>query len=220
MWKKLFGRSANPEHLRETMENGIVRKNIDWVREALDKGLDPNDQQGLWLEKASFSGNSEAVKELLKRGAQAAKCKESPLFTSIQQSLSNPAGHLDVVKLLVESGVDIEARDKNYGCSALVYTAAFTPRIDILDYLLSCNPDVNSQDNNGRTALVHALLDGKKEMAQKLIYRGANVYMASTYGEVPLDLAEEKGFTDIADLIRQKQGQAAPYSGPGTPANG
>jgi ankyrin repeat protein len=81
-------------------------------------------------------------------------------------------GQKEVVKLLLENGVDVNARQ---------YAE---------DYA------------NGRTALMLAARNGHKEVVELLIEKGADVNAGDEYGKTALELAYEKGHKEIAELIK------------------
>lgn len=57
---------------------------------------------------------------------------------------------LPAVKLLIESGADIELPEIEYGCSPLL-CAVSNERIEIVKYLLQFNPSLEKEDADGQT---------------------------------------------------------------------
>lgn len=81
------------------------------------------------------------------------------------------AADLEMVKLLVEQGADIQARDYR-GDVMPLHDAARLGSSDIIDYLLSQGADINSRDHYGFSALSYALRKGHVAPARHLIERG------------------------------------------------
>lgn len=68
--------------------------------------------------------------------------------------------------------------------------------------------DINVNHTNfvGWTPLLEAIVlnDGgakQQEIVKLLLDHGANPHMTDKYGKTPLELAREKGFSEIADLL-------------------
>ncbi len=78
--------------------------------------------------------------------------------------------NLDVIKLLVENGADIDygSGGKNAGNTSLMI-AAWSGFLQAADYFLSHNSCVNQQDSNGYTALMKACIKHDIKMAERLV---------------------------------------------------
>jgi ankyrin repeat protein len=66
-------------------------------------------------------------------------------------------GHLEAVKVLVERGADIEARDPLYKRSPLAW-ATFHAHPDVAEFLLKNGADANASDAYGNTPLKTATM--------------------------------------------------------------
>ncbi|KAL4466985.1 hypothetical protein ABPG74_010582 [Tetrahymena malaccensis] len=73
----------------------------------------------------------------------------------------------DIINLLIKYKIDINSRDKQ-GDTATHIAARKQKRIDILEMLISCNPDLKIQNNNHQTALDVAYEDKKKLIQSKI----------------------------------------------------
>lgn len=101
------------------------------------------------LHEAAWSGDVEAVRELIKSGADL-NVREpaggsSPLITAAT------FGQADVARLLIEAGADLDQQN-NDGSTALL-TAAFFCRTEIVEALLEAGADRSIPNNAGSTAL-------------------------------------------------------------------
>ena len=74
-------------------------------------------------------------------------------------------GDLETVKLLIENGADIDAKDKD-GYTVLMY-ASNNGNLEIIKYLVENGADINIKDKNGDTALNYARTEGIKEVLIK-----------------------------------------------------
>ena len=71
----------------------------------------------------------------------------------------------------------------------------------IASRLLEAGADVNSQDDDGMTALIWATYKGYKEIVELLINADADVNVMADDGMTALILAALKGHTEIAELL-------------------
>ena len=63
------------------------------------------------------------------------------------------------------------------------------------------NNNVNDCDGSGRTALIHAADNGKLEIVQLLLDKGANINYSSYIGGTSLLYAAGSGYLDIVQLL-------------------
>ena len=86
---------------------------------------------------------------------------------------SNP----DVIKVLLESGAEVNARNgKVFGKTALMYAAAFNTNPKIMKMLLAGGADINARGDDGMTALMCAAgWNSNPEVVKVLLAGGADV---------------------------------------------
>ncbi|MEG5059730.1 ankyrin repeat domain-containing protein [Microcoleus sp. A2-C5] len=72
---------------------------------------------------------------------------------------------------------------------------------DTVALLISKHPDVNSEDDDGRTLLHIAVSFKLKDVAKQLIAKGAFVNAKNNLGQTPLHLAVAQGSQDITELL-------------------
>jgi hypothetical protein len=124
----------------------------EMVRLLLDEGaeLEIEDNMGLTaLHWASREDRLETVQFLLSRGAEIDKTgldEATPLYSAVSR------GALQMTQLLLEGNADINARDGDFGQTALMRAAKYS-HVDILRVLLARGADVHLRDDEGISAL-------------------------------------------------------------------
>jgi ankyrin repeat protein len=74
-------------------------------------------------------------------------------------------GHLQIVKLLLEKGSQVNAQDEE-GDTALAYAAVRGAPKDVLNELIATGADVKHRNKRGKTAEALALENGHQENAE------------------------------------------------------
>ena len=116
------------------------------------------------------------------------------------------SGDLAKVKLLIEGGANLNARDRN-GHNALYY-AVYQGATDVASYLIDKGIEINVVGNTsfgwadmGDTALAMAIQKGNVEVVRRLLAAGADVNIKRSSGKSALQVASELGRTDILLLF-------------------
>ena len=147
------------------------------------------------IEKAAREGDLDAVKKLLQSNPElvneANKYGMTPLFWAAQQ------GNLDLAKLLVDKGADINVLSPIFGTA--LHRAVFMGHDQIAEYLLDKGAQTTAQNSTG-TVLHTAAIRGNLEAAKLLIDKGADVNTVNQNGEIPLFYALSTGSDRPSDL--------------------
>jgi ankyrin repeat protein len=91
------------------------------------------------------------------------------------------AENCDIVKLLIESGVNLTAKNGLSGETALT-EAVTKDNLDMAKLLAESGADLNARNNNGDSALIKAALLGLFDIAKLLIESGADVNIKNKDG--------------------------------------
>jgi ankyrin repeat protein len=115
---------------------------LDTLTALLDGGADPNLLDGLFhpLDYAAMNGRAKMADLLIAFGANIdAKDNlygETPLHLAIYANTEVPFIHLEVARLLIERGADVNAKDKN-GQTPMDYVKRYVPNAGMLQFLLT-----------------------------------------------------------------------------------
>ena len=118
-------------------------------------------------------------------------------------TLLNMAVHsmnLYIVNQLIEHGADVNLMG-NYDSPLLI--TSWRGSLPILKRLLNCpNINVNIQTPGGYTPLMFAVESGYLPIVKELINHGANINLRSSNGKNALDIAIEKGNSEIIGYLQ------------------
>ena len=139
--------------------------NPEIIKALLKAGADINahtiNGDDAFIIAAGDNPNPEILRVLLNAGANL-KTTNNQLSTALMASCQSSNIREDVVKFLIDSGIDINAQDK-YGMTALIY-ASMSAESNIVKLLLSSGADVNIKDNEGKNALDYSSGDDVKKI--------------------------------------------------------
>ncbi|KAM9069103.1 ankyrin repeat and SOCS box protein 3 isoform 5-T5 [Sarcophilus harrisii] len=112
-------------------------------------------------------------------------------------------GHVDVVKLLLRHGADVNGSHSMCGWNAL-HQAAFQEYTQLIKLLLKKGANKECQDDFGITPLFVAAQYGKMESLNVLISSGANVNCQAMDKATPLFIAAQEGHKNCVELLLSK----------------
>lgn len=107
---------------------------------------------------------------------------------------------LDLIKLVLSFGADINSNNNNWYETSLMIVAA-KGDIESVRYLLSLGANVDMVDCFGFSALFHACKWGLNEIAKELILHGANVNLVVDNEKSILMHAMERGKLELIKLL-------------------
>jgi len=114
---------------------------------------------------------------------------ETPLMSSAE------VGEVRTAKPLLAAGADIHARNNKkqtplmIGCIVRIHP--FYVRTPFVELLIQSGAEIDAQDKNGYTALIHAIDNAQYESAQALLKAGADKARKNISGETVFDIAKK-----------------------------
>ena len=139
---------------------------------AISCGWSDKDQ----LYVSSGEGDVQKVKELLAKGVdpnhrfQHLQREFQPYETPLIAAAEN--GHLEIVKLLMEAGADIDAQN-TYNSQSALFKAVLNRHRNVVDYLLDKGADPMSDEHFGLNILMLAIKQDDFNLVKLLIKYGA-----------------------------------------------
>jgi ankyrin repeat protein len=159
-------------------------------------GVEPN------IFEAAATGRVERVRQLLKQDPSLIHAWSPDGWTALHLNW----GHLDVARLLIDSGADLNANSKNKLNATPLQGAVASNRIDLARLYLSRGANVNCRSEEGTSPLHEAAGNGYLDFVKLLLENGANVNQKDDNGKTPLAIALQHKKTDIAKLLREHGG--------------
>ena len=171
--------STNNRETWWTSLSNIVNTAYSWVRDTYIS-LAYSD-----ICDAARNGSVLGVQHFLENGVSVDETKDVYRNTALHRAVKR--GHIDVVRLLVERGANIEAKESDK--STPLYLAAMLGHTDIARYLLDCGANIESQGYYKRTPLSVATFYKNIDVFRLLIERGANIEARDSDEETILHVA-------------------------------
>ncbi|WP_264687682.1 ankyrin repeat domain-containing protein [Wolbachia endosymbiont (group B) of Erynnis tages] len=112
-------------------------------------------------------------------------------------------GDLNLVKLLLDNGANIEAKNGEYQATPL-HGAVENYRIDVVKLLLNRGTNVNAEDKDNWTPLHYGADTNSPDIVKVLVDAHANLGAKGNYGKTPLDIAKDKGHNNIVECLEKK----------------
>ena len=168
----------------------------------IDRGADTNIQRQdhvSLLHIEARNGHLDVVKSILIMNANSVNVKggqndETPLhFANNSQGRDN----IEVVKLLIENGADVRAKDK-FNFTPL-HRAAFTGKYEIVDYLLKNHPELKAELLE---CLILACRMRQSEVVEVLLKHEAPVNASDSKHATPLRTTVLSGDVDLRSTLQ------------------
>ena len=178
---------------------------LDVLKKCLDNGIDINvtNRQGRTaIINASLNKHYECVSLLISAGADIDKQDQTCFNPFLLSCLNND---LTLLRLVLPANPNLDLLTRFGGVG--ITPASEKGHVEIVRELLEkTEMNVNHTNFVGWTPLLEAIVlndggDKQQQIVKLLLEHGANPHMTDKYGKKPLELAKEKGYTEIAALL-------------------
>jgi ankyrin repeat protein len=215
------GADVPPLTAETQFRSAVMRLDSEQAKALIDR--DPERLRDAWLMlTAAEAGRKEVVELLLKLGMNVDLADDTEM-RAVHAAVRGNA--IDVVKLLIEHGTDIDTPTKHYGgavgfaghfgyrdiaellapLSQDVWNLTFLGMTDRLEQVFKTDPPrVNAVHPRGGATPLHCLPDDEDEaveIAEFLLARGADPGRKNKDGQTPEQAARKRGLFDAADLL-------------------
>ena len=151
------------------------------------------------IHTAAANGDLDQVKDLLAGDATLISAEDQNATRDLPLHSAAGAGHLEVIRYLVEAGAEVDGGDSDG--STPLHVAALRGHLTCVEYLVENGADVALQDQNGAWALTFAFSGGNEEVVANLIESGAPLDLTTGNGITPLHYAAMRGMTGVFDQV-------------------
>ncbi|MFN4151290.1 MAG: ankyrin repeat domain-containing protein, partial [Candidatus Sericytochromatia bacterium] len=107
------------------------------------------------------------------------------------------------IKIILENAKSININEKFSGSPDILLNHVIKEKElnNLIDLVLSKNPDLNMIDNSNNKAFIYAVYSGNKEIIEKLINKDENIINFDYVSINPINIAIEKGNIDFLEYI-------------------
>jgi palmitoyltransferase len=176
-----------------------INNHVGVARFLLDRGAEIDAVGGDWslisgdlvatpFHWAARSGHTQMVTLLYKRNANL-YMKDSQGYNALH--LAVHAGHPMMIVYLLAIGMEVDTRDTMQR-TPLMWSAYQGNSLEGMNEILRNNPNLDTVDVTGYTALHWAVISGHLEFAKKLLEEGASHTVKDPEGKTPGDWANER----------------------------
>jgi ankyrin repeat protein len=210
-WVDHAGFEKVAPRIQDTMEYFFDADKSHWAAwcrvQMIDKpwgyfNFDNEVEDAFPLYYASLAGFYELVEHLVGKHPEHINARGGLMLTPLVAALRGK--HFDVAELLHRNGADVDIRDSCWG-DTLLRRASLIGVLDIMEWLLNHEADVNTQGHNGYTPLQSAAAEGQIQAFQMLIEHNADIHIQNTFGMTPLHAAaarDECGRDHIVNIMQ------------------
>uniref|UniRef100_A0A674P3G7 Euchromatic histone-lysine N-methyltransferase 2 n=1 Tax=Takifugu rubripes TaxID=31033 RepID=A0A674P3G7_TAKRU len=194
---------AQDKDLRTPLVEAIINNHIEVARYLIQSGacvyhVEEDGYTG--LHHAAKLGNLEIVNMLLETGQVDVNAQDSGGWTPIIWAAEHK--HLDVIKVLLNRGADVNIADKEL--NVCLHWAAYAGSVDIAELVLNAGCSLSSVNTHGDTPLHIASREGYLECVRLFLSRGADIDIMNREGDTPLTLARPDSPVWVALQINRK----------------
>ncbi|XP_065082934.1 tyrosine-protein kinase Shark isoform X2 [Ochlerotatus camptorhynchus] len=194
----IHGLDSLIEHYRES-SNGLVTR----LQTVCQSGPPPHDvrshgKENL-LHRATEKSNYTVVSEMIKCGYKNIDSKNEHGQTAVH--LACLYAEANILEKLIEGGANINNRDTQ-GNTPLHYACRKSTGLEMARLLINAGTNVQARNKEtGWVPLHEAAANGNLETVQELLALRVPHMPRTSYGELPVDLAKEKGHAAVVDFL-------------------
>jgi ankyrin repeat protein len=126
------------------------------------------------IHEAVREGDIEKVKKIIKENSKLVNEKDNQINTPLH--IAAVKGYIDISKLLIEKGADLEAKNM-YGNTPLL-DASRIGSANMIKFLIESGADINALDNYGTSIIARVTRRGLKEIVNLLIEKDVEIPVA------------------------------------------
>ena len=114
-----------------------------------------------------YKNNYKKIEEAFKEGADVNMKNDNGVWFLL---VASGHGNARMVNLLLEKGIDVNITDDyDYNNNTALSTAVINAKYDVVELLIEKGADINKENNNGDTPLIHAIRFEDYDMVQLLL---------------------------------------------------
>lgn len=152
------------------------------------------------IHEAAKAGDTAQVKSILKDTPGAMTQPDSNGITALHHAAFK--GRLDVVKLLIGAGADVNAEDNSGGTP--LHAAVIGGHADVAGFLIASGANIEAKEADGWTPLYTAAYTGRKELVMLLLAKGADPLAKDFGGRTPVYAAQKAGHAEILQILQER----------------
>ncbi len=198
----------NPLILRVRTPNGTLVLTAAYygAGDALKLLLERTQEDALDVYEAATTGNARRLKTILGQSRKRVNDANEEGFSPL--GLAAFFGHPEAVKVLLESGADVNLKPPSRFANTAVDAAVAGNHAEVARILLAAGADPNVRSEGNATTLHKAAQHGNLDIVRMLLDHGADPNAIRDGGHTPVDDAREKGHAAVVDLLKARGAKA------------
>jgi ankyrin repeat protein len=155
--------------------------------------------QGGEIHRAIEAGDLALVKQILESDPSAITQRANNQFRELPIHFAANTGNVEIARLLLEAGADIDAGDSDN--STALGVAAMRKHGEMVTFLIEHGADVNRRDRKADCPLSFAVYGRDEAIIQQLLDAGADLYFRNPSGETLLHIASQRGVRSLVEHL-------------------
>ena len=158
------------------------------------------------MELARYEGDGESKEDTIDGALTKSQIQ---IFLSDLLSLSACYGHINVIRLLIEKGMDIKLLPETF---TPLHWAAFKGHSNVLELFVEKGVVLDIQDKGCYTPICLAAKYGHRKIVELLLVKGANTKIGDRWQYLPVHWAAENGHLEIIKVFIDFKQEIAPLA--------